>query len=125
MLNEKDTISFYSSSDLIRVPQKEAFSELVSRGSFEVFLSFNDPRTDFLIEDRFTFYPKEQIGPNGRCFLAEYQGLVIRIPSDMGWWQKNSGSALVPVPQKTWVLKEGEFIMVKFNIDVLASIRIS
>jgi len=120
---QSQTITFYHPQSLTRIPKEYMLSALKSCGSFTVFLAFIDPRTDLFVDGSFEFYPVEQVSLSGRCFIAEYNGLPLRIPSDTSWWCRNSMNGTVGCHQKTAILKHGQYETIEFTIDVLPKIR--
>ena len=54
MLSEK-IVTLFSNDALKRFTILEAYAELKRQGTFSVFLSFIDPRTDCLVEGNFQF----------------------------------------------------------------------
>ena len=118
------TITLYYDDSLKRLSEKEAWQELEKQGRFQVFVSFINPKTNCLVDGQVTFHPKPQITPDGRCFIAECEGFVLRIPSDLGWWMKKQKQHNVKVRQKTAILMHGEFVNVEFDLEILPHIRI-
>ncbi len=118
-------ITIYYPSSLERFSAPDAFEVLKAKGQFEVFLEFIDPRTDCLVQKTFTFFPKPQVTTMGRCFIAEHNGLILRIPSDMEWWEAHSDGLPVQVRQKVTLLVQGEFKGVEFDLRVSPSIRVA
>lgn len=116
------TVKLYYPESVKHVNYKDAMTELRRIGQFQVFLSFVDPRTDLLVEGNFTFYPKVQASDHGLCFIAEHQGLTLRIPADMYWWSKREKTDTLG--QKTAILVEGEYVTTKFDLDVGRAIRV-
>lgn len=119
-----EKVTLYFPESLARLSLTEAFAELELHGEFKVFLSFIDPKTDSLVQDHFTFYPNVQIGPRGRCFIAEYNGFTLRIPANMEWWQHNAQAGRCVVRQHTTIFQRGEYVNVEFDLDITTSIRI-
>lgn len=118
------TITLYYDDSLKRLSEQEALQELKDQGRFQVFVSFINPKTNCLVDGLVTFHPKPQITPMGRCFMAECEGFLLRIPSDLGWWIKKQKQTGVKVIQKTAILVEGEFVNVEFDLEILPHIRI-
>ncbi|PHM72263.1 hypothetical protein [Xenorhabdus sp. KJ12.1] len=64
--------------------------KLLKTAPFGVFLSFIDPRTDTLVQKVFPFFydPLHTYSLKGRCFISEWGGLQLYIPSDLNWYIK-------------------------------------
>lgn len=117
-------LTVYGPRSVMRLPASEAMSVLKEHGSFKVYLEFINPRTDCLVQKRFEFYPDPQTSPSkGWWFLAEHEGITLRIPADMEWFAKHD-RRMVVVPQKTSLLKQGRYVQVQFDLDVHASLRV-
>lgn len=109
MLSEK-IVTLFSNDALKRFTILEAYAELKRQGTFSVFLSFIDPRTDCLVEGNFQFYPNpvKTYSNMGVCYLTEHLGLTLKIPSSMEWWATHEKSTFHN--QDITYLKEGEYV---------------
>lgn len=123
MLSEK-MVTLFSNDSLARFTILEAYAELRRQGSFTVFLSFIDPRTNSLVEGNFQFYPKpvNTYSYMGKCYLAEHNGLSLKIPSSMEWWASHDHSTIHK--QDITYLKEGEYVKATISLEIFARIRV-
>ncbi len=118
-------LKLYHAKHLERVPVQSALKALKEYGSFLVFLEFTDPRTNCLVQKLFTFFPNPQITSQGYCFLAEHDGLTLKVPSDFNWWlrkQTRNGDGIVQ--QKVAILVCGVYESREFDLRVSGAIRI-
>tara|TARA_Y100000780_G_C13695637_1_gene421676 strand:+ start:22926 stop:23336 length:411 start_codon:yes stop_codon:yes gene_type:complete len=118
-------IKLFTKDNLIRATLHDAYEMLKRRGFFHVFLSFVDPRTDSLVEDYFCFYPKPQPSYAGGGFIADHNGLVLRIPSDLRWYaEKQETFNGVERNEKVTLLVRGEYVTKPIRIRVQPNIRL-
>lgn len=102
----------------IFVDKEEAIATLIEWGSFDILLSFPDPRDGYPVLEYFTFYPKEQMTTQGYGFIVQHKGLLLRIPSDMDWWVRASNGGIPRIPQKTGFVRKGEYVEVEFDLKI-------
>lgn len=123
------TVNIFRMSSVETFTPEEAMEELNKIGKFQVFLQFINPKTDCLVQQPFTFYPKPHKHPHagGSCFIAMHDELVLRIPADMSWYAEKQGEGSMPVTvgQYTCYLHEGEFINTQFDIKVDPNLRVN
>ncbi|MFV4798114.1 MULTISPECIES: hypothetical protein [Enterobacteriaceae] len=123
MLSEK-IVTLFSNDALKRFTILEAYAELKRQGTFSVFLSFIDPRTDCLVEGNFQFYPNpvKTYSNMGVCYLTEHLGLTLKIPSSMEWWATHEKSTFHN--QDITYLKEGEYVKATIKLEIGSRIRV-
>lgn len=117
------TFMIYRNNSIKKIPTSDALDELIKGKSFSLFLEFIDPRIDYLVQDYFTFYPKPQFSNRGRCFIAEYNGLSLKIPSDLKWWSEKQNLSWIKIKQETVILIEGEYKPIKFEVTSSTAFR--
>ncbi|EAZ98342.1 hypothetical protein [Marinobacter sp. ELB17] len=125
-MSKLDEITLYYPTELKRFSKVEAMAELMRIGEFQILLAFIDPRTNRQVEKRFTFYPAPQITITGKYFFAEYAGLPLKIPADLGWWveaQRQKLLSVMKVEQKLLILKRGSYTETVFDLEVLPAIQ--
>lgn len=129
---ETNEVKIYFNDGLLRANTNNALRVLENAGSFYVTLEFIDPYTNRLVIEPIVFYPKPvqcyNIGGVGSFgFLAQYKGIMIRIPADMSTWhqaQKQNIPNMV-FKQPTTILVKGEPKEVEIEFEIIgAAIRI-
>ncbi|EHM1651402.1 hypothetical protein KDR40_001569 [Salmonella enterica subsp. enterica serovar Saintpaul] len=117
-------VTLFSNDASKRFTILEAYTELKRQGTFSVFLSFVDPRTNCLVEGCFQFYPKpvKTYSNMGVCYLTEHLGLTLKIPADMEWWATHE----MPTFHKQDItyLKEGEYANATIKLEIGSPIRV-
>ena len=117
-------VKFFFDQELARVPVEGALSYLQQHDHFKVFVAFVHPATGYFTEGYATFYPNPQrsyvaIGVSGWCFMAEYEGILIRLPADMNWWCRRGDTAKGrKLMQSVTYLHRGEIKSAEVEVDV-------
>ena len=123
-----DEIKLLCGQELISVSREEA-KNILKQGPFGVFLEFMHPFTKSLVQKSFPFYYESvnTFNVNGKCFVSEYEGMRIYIPSDLDIYIKQQNKPKgysFEFISSTGILTNGVFTTHNIIITVYAYFRI-
>ncbi|MEX5881879.1 hypothetical protein AB6G95_19375 [Proteus vulgaris] len=123
-----NTIRLNYPQHVVSLPMLEAI-EVLKSGPFGVFLTFNDPRTGALVQKLFPFFyrPHNTYGLKGRCFVSEWLGLPVYIPSDLSLFiegQQDLNCQTRFLMQEGGFLSAGDYKNKTFRLEFLTNIRV-
>ncbi len=103
--------------------------EVLKSGPFGVFLTFNDPRTGALVQKLFPFFysPHDTFSMKGRCFVSEWHGLPVYIPSDLNLFiegQQDQRCQTRYLMQNSGFLSGGDYQNRMFRLEFLTNISV-
>lgn len=112
----------------VSLPMMQAI-EVLKSGPFGVFLTFNDPRTGVLVQKLFPFFysPHDTFSLKGRCFVSEWHGLPVYIPSDLNLFiegQQDQHCQTRYLMQNSGFLSGGDYQNRIFRLEFLTNIRV-
>ena len=112
----------------VTLPTLEAV-EVLKSGPFGVFLTFTDPRTGALVQKLFPFFYRAHhtYGLKGRCFISEWHGLPLYIPSDLNFFiegQQDQHCQTRYLMQDGGFLSGGDYQSKTFRLEYLTNIRV-
>lgn len=88
-------------------------------GEFGVEIDFTDPKSGRFYANVFRFYPKAQHYLGTDCYLAEHNGIILRIPADIHWWERHferGGDS--KHPQSMTLVHKGELKTITFDSSI-------
>lgn len=103
--------------------RKEAELFLNDEKSFQVFVEFISPINNLLVQGYATLWAPV-LTTTVNSFLAEVNGVVLKIPASFDWWAVGDiESKYRTVQQKAVLLEKGRYVEREFNVLVSRAIR--
>ena len=111
-------ITLYNPASTVKSNRYNFLSVLEAYSHFNVFVCFIDPRSDTHIQTNLRFYPVVQSTTQGKCFIAEYNGLQVKIPADPDYWESRDNKPIHMIKRTVTVLMEGSYTSKTIEFDI-------